>query len=190
MISFDKIIPGIIGALIGVAGAFAITTITRWRENEKYRSETKAYLNLFFFEVQQRHRILCNGHTSFDTSNDPETGDAVKAMNLDRNGVTFDFANELIPFKSIFEKYSDRLLSLRGDLSTEIARHYMTTDEILDAQLSLRRPPLTNPSRASAILSELRDATAKLSETLGNERSRYNSRNFLCWLILWIFGKS
>ena len=189
MTGFENNFSGVIGAFIGFAGAFAITTITRWRENEKSRSETKAYLNLLLFEVQQRLRILRNGHSSFDFSNDPETGDAAKAMNLDNNGVTFDFAKELVPFKLIFEKYSGRLLSLRGDLSSEIAAHYMKTGEMLDAHLSFRRPPLNDPARAREVLSNLRGATAKLVETLGNERARYNSRNFLCWLLLWIVGK-
>lgn len=175
------------GAIIGLIGAFSLTVIAKWRENERVRQDLRSYISLLKLEICIRLERLSNKTTDRDLA---EYGDAFKQINFESSGITFDYSNELARYRLIFDVYANKILELRPEVATSIYQHYVTIEERLMAFMER----LPNPSNYSTgpfdILGSVRDDTNMLIKELDLERDFFARRNFGKWFLLWIIGKS
>lgn len=186
----NSLLPGIIGGLIGFSGAWLLSVVARWREDERSRTEAKTLLKILLTEIEHRQGILRNRYAEVDLSDDTFVGDAVKQINRNQSGVTFNYAEELKPYRAAFDTLKDRLGVVGADLAVQIWQHYTTMDEKLLGHDNAMDSFGGDSHKADQIRQSLRSDSEDLIQALTKELSRKSSRSFLRWLTLWIAGKS
>ena len=164
--------------------------IARWREDEKARSEIRVVLNIFLAELEHRLGILNNKYADVDMSSDTFIGDAVKKMNKDKSGITFNYGAELKPYRGAFDALKEKVGSVGADVSVALWRHYTTMEERLLAHENELDGFGGDQDKASEIRSAIRSETQQLIEKLTVELNRKSKRSFLTWVALWAVGRS
>lgn len=177
----------LIGAFLGFLSALAFSTVVRWRDVERSRSEIRSLIELLNVELQRRWDILNDRYADFDVG---VLGYELKKMNFGKSGITFNYANELIPYRKIFDEFSDKLLSLSPDVSKPLYEHYQFMDENLQAHLDYLNSSRKDDAKAEAVLVSLRMQAAQLLELTSVEKQKFESRGFFVWFPLWVRGKS
>ncbi len=186
----ERLLPGIIGGVIGFCGAWLLSVVARWREDEKSRAETRTLLKILLTEVEHRYGILMNRYADVDLSGDTQMGDIVKRINRGKSGVTFNYAEELKPYHAAFDSLKDRLGIVGADVAVQVWRHYTIMEENLLAHDNEMDGLSGDRDKAGQIRDTIRANTKHLIEALTAELNHKSSRAFLRWLPLWIAGKS
>lgn len=186
----ERLLPGMVGAIIGFCGALLLSVVARWREDERSRSETRTILTILISEIEHRYGILMNKYANVDLSHDSEVGDLVKQLNRHSSGVTFNFAEEMKPYDAAFEAMKDRLGAIGPEAAVSVWRHYTTMNERLLAHNNELDAMGGNRETADEIRSSMRAETKALIATLRDQLGKKSGRAFFRWLPLWILGKS